>query len=509
MQDPPRDSSYSVAVIGGGISGLAAAHRLLELDPTIRATLFEAADRLGGVLETVRRDDYLIERSADMFTTKEPWAIDLCRRIGFADQLQGTRPENRRAFVVRRGRLLAIPEGFTLMSPARIWPVLTSPIFSPLGKLRMACEYFSRPRAAPEDETLQSFVLRHFGREAFDRLIQPLIGGIYTADPARLSIRATLPQFVELERRYGSLIRGLRSAGGTSGLSTRAGTAGQASSATPEASGARYGLFVTPRDGMSSLVEAIAARLPAAAVRRRSRIERMERLEPPSASKPPGSSPWPDAGKWQVTVSGQRPEVFDAVILACPAPLAAALLRQVDSELAALLANIPYAGCAVAVTAYRRDQVEHPCNGSGFVVPIVENRRILAGSFSSQKFAGRAPPDRVLMRIFVGGALQPQLADLPDDDIRRLVLQELADLVGARGEPEFCEIVRWRAMMPQYHVGHLDLVAKIEQRAAGIPGLALAGNAYRGVGIPFCIKSGEQAAERIASSRHSPCAVSR
>jgi oxygen-dependent protoporphyrinogen oxidase len=257
MPDDPRDSAFSVAVIGGGISGLAAAHRLVELDPAVRVTLFEAGERLGGVLGTIRRDAYLIERSADMLTTKEPWALDLCRRIGFADQLLGTTPANRRAFVVRRGKLLPIPEGFTLMSPARAWPIVKSPIFSPLGKLRMACDYFSRPRRSDADESLQSFVVRHFGREAFDRLVQPLIGGIYTADPARLSMRATLPQFVALERDFGSLIRGMRYTNPKR----------QRGSHAEQSSGARYGLFVTPRDGMSSLVEAIAGRLPAGCVR--------------------------------------------------------------------------------------------------------------------------------------------------------------------------------------------------------------------------------------------------
>ena len=489
-------ATFSVAVIGGGISGLAAAHRLSELDPSVRVTLFESSDRLGGVLGTIRSDRYLIERSADMFTTKEPWALDLCQRIGFAEQLIGTTPANRRAFVVRSGKLLPIPEGFTLMSPAKAWPIIKSPIFSPLGKLRMACDYFSRPRQSDGDESLESFVVRHFGREAFDRLIQPLIGGIYTADPARLSMRATLPQFVELERRFGSLIRGMRTS--TSPTRQRGTSSDSPSTAEPStpASGARYGLFVTPREGMSSLVMAIASRLLAGCVRLSSRIERIERV-----------SQLRDSSQWRITTAGQPPETFDALILAAPARLSASLLKSVDADLAALVGSVPYAGCSVAVTAYRRDQIAHPCHGSGFVVPIVEKRRILAGSFSSQKFSGRAPEDRILMRVFVGGALQPELTDLPDDDTRRIVREELAELLGIRGEPEFCDVVRWQGMMPQYHVGHLELVAKIEERSAAIPGFALAGNAFRGVGIPFCIRSGEQAAERITSSRHTPCAV--
>ena len=217
---PPRPLAPSgptlprrIAIIGGGISGLAAAHRALELDPAAQVTLFEASDRLGGVLQSDRRDGWLIERSADMFTTREPWALDLCRRIGIADELLETDARFRRAFVVRRGKLLPVPEGFTLMSPARVWPILKTPLLSPLGKLRLAREYFVPARKDDADESLQSFVVRRFGREAFDRLIQPLIGGIYTADPAKLSMQATLPQFVELERKFGSLIRGMRAKG--------------------------------------------------------------------------------------------------------------------------------------------------------------------------------------------------------------------------------------------------------------------------------------------------------
>ena len=247
----PASPARRVAIIGGGISGLAAAHRISELDPAAQITLFEATGRLGGVLHTVRRDGWLIERSADMFTTREPWALDLCRRIGIADELIETDARFRRAFVVRRGKLIPVPEGFTLMSPAKIWPILTTPILSPLGKLRLAWEYFTAARGDEADESLQSFVVRRFGREAFERLIQPLIGGIYTADPAKLSMQATLPQFVELERKFGSLIRGMRSRG--SGFGVRASGADKASgrrqppgdvASSIPASGARYGQFL-------------------------------------------------------------------------------------------------------------------------------------------------------------------------------------------------------------------------------------------------------------------------
>ncbi|HZN32378.1 MAG TPA: protoporphyrinogen oxidase [Pirellulaceae bacterium] len=481
-----------VAVIGGGISGLAAAHRLTELSPQSHVTLFEAGERLGGALQSVRRDGWLIERSADMFITREPEAVDLCRRIGLADELIGTNTQHRRSWVVRRGKLVPIPEGFTLMSPAKIWPILTTPLLSPLGKLRLAAEYLTPRRADTSDESLESFVCRRFGREAFERLIQPLIGGIYTADPAQLSMAATLPQFVAMERKHGSLIRGMRAGVGSreSGVGSRELASGGRQPAEDAASGARYGLFVAPRLGMQQLVEAIAAKLPTGCVRLSCLVVRIE---------PHRVADGPRSPCWRVSLGGGGAEEFDDLILAAPGAASARLLAGVDDELSALIGRIPHAGCSIAVLGIRKEQASHPLDGFGFVVPAIENRRIIAGSLASVKFAGRAPDGKVLLRVFVGGALQPELGQLPEEEIRRLVLEELRELIGLSGEPEFFEVIRWQGMMPQYHVGHLDLVSQIEARSAAIPHFALAGNAYRGVGIPLCIRSGEAAAARIVT----------
>jgi protoporphyrinogen/coproporphyrinogen III oxidase len=473
----PAFRQRRVAIVGGGISGMAAAYRVREIDPAAHVTLFEASGRLGGALQTERRDGWLIERSADMFTTREPWAIELCRRIGIAEELIETDARYRRAFVVRRGRLVPVPEGFTLMSPAKIWPIITTRILSPLGKLRMAWERFTPARRDDADESLESFVVRRFGREAFERLIQPLIGGIYTADPAKLSMQATLPQFVEMERRWKSLIRGMRSRQASGGHQP-------AEVGDSRGSGARYGQFVAPRDGMQRLVEAIVARLPPGCARLNSPVERIE-----------------SSATWKVFVRNQSsPETFDELILAAPGAVSSRLLRGVDDQLASLVGRIQHAGCSVAIVGVRREQIAHPLDGFGFVVPAIENRRIIAGSMASVKFPGRAPEGKVLLRVFVGGALQPELGELPDDAIHGLVLDELHELIGLAGEPELFEVARWSQMMPQYHVGHLDLVRQIEERAAAIPHFALAGNAYRGVGIPFCIRSGESAAALVMQS---------
>lgn len=370
---PPRPLSPSsrprrVAIIGGGITGLAAAHRVTELDAAAQVTLLESSDSLGGVLRTVRQGEWLIERSADMFTTREPWALDLCRRIGIADELIETDARYRRAFVVHGGRLVPVPAGFTLMTPAKVWPMLTTPLLSPVGKLRMAGEYFTPPRRDETDESLESFAVRRFGREAFERLIQPLIGGIYTADPAKLSMAATLPQFVEMERRYGSLIRGMRVqgpatpvAGNLSGFRVQEASGRRQPPngdevATTSGAGARYGLFVAPRNGMQQLVNAIAARLPVGCVRLNAAVDNIASL---AAYVLP-------AGAWCLRVRGEsNPQYFDDLILAAPGAVSSRLLRMVDGELSSLIGRVPHAGCSVVILGARRDQITHSLGGFG------------------------------------------------------------------------------------------------------------------------------------------------
>jgi protoporphyrinogen/coproporphyrinogen III oxidase len=468
-----------IAVIGGGIAGLAAAHRLIELDPAIELTLFEASDRLGGSLWTQRRDGFLVEQGADSFITNVPWGVDLCRRLGLGDELIGTNLRGRKAFVVRRGRLVPIPDGFMLMAPSRIWPVVATPILSPLGKLRLAGEYFVPRRDNGDDESLASFARRRLGRETFERLVQPLVAGIYTADPEKLSLAATLPRFQEMERQHGGLIRGA--------LRQKAHNKKSPSTNDPS-SGARYELFVAPRDGLSSIASAIAARLPSSTVRLNVPVRSLIRSD----------------GGWQIRVGRLNPALqnsanreFDAVILAVSAPVAGRLLTDIDGDLAGKLAGIEYAGVAVVSMAFERRQIRHPLDGFGFVVPAIERRRILSASFSSEKFPGRAPVGNVLIRTFVGGACQRELVDLNDADLERLVTEELADLLGITGRPLWTMIARWSQSMPQYHLGHLERVAQIETLVEETPGLGMAGNAYHGVGIPPAIRSGEQAAERL------------
>lgn len=467
----PSANHKRIAIIGGGISGLSAAYRVRELDPTAEISLFEAADRLGGSLQTIRQDGFLIEQGADSFITDSPWASELCRRIGFADQLIPTNSNARGAMVVAHGKLERVPEGFLLMAPQKLGSVLRTPILSLSGKARLAGEYFIKARkaSAGDDESVASFVRRRLGREAFERLVQPLVGGIYTADPEKLSLAATLPRFLEMERQHGGLIRGVRAQKQNSRAEDGA-----------KESGARYSMFTAPQDGLSSFVDAIAARLPTKSVQLNCKIQKIEKA----------------ASQWCV-VSSNKSENFDGLILATSATVAAKLLGSIDSALTGELTGIEYAGSAVVTLGYDRKQIGHALDSFGFVVPAIEQRKILSASFSSVKFPGRAPEGKELIRVFLGGALQPEMLDLSDDQLRRTAEEELRDLLQITGSPCLSLVFRWPASMPQYHLGHLDRVARINDRVAQLPGFALAGNAYSGVGIPQCVRSGEEAAARV------------
>jgi oxygen-dependent protoporphyrinogen oxidase len=473
--DVDKTGGRRIAVIGGGITGLAAAHRVTEVAPTSEITLLEAGNRLGGVLHSERQDEFLFEFGADNFITNVPWGVDLCRRIGFFDSLLETNPALRRALVVRGGQLYPVPEGFMLMEPRELWPVLASPLLSWRGKARLLGEYFLPARRNGGDESLASFARRRLGREAFERLVQPLAAGIYTADPEKLSLAATMPRFLEMERRFGGLIRAARRQ--------------KASTHTDQndaGSGARYSLFVAPRDGMQSLAVAVANRLPPSSVR----------LDSPVTRLAPRSG-----GGWDLSIGGAAgPESFDAVIVALPAHAAARLVQPFDEPLGSALLAIPYASSAVVVTAYKNSQLSRPLDGFGFVVPDVECRPILAASFTSVKFINRAPPDWSVIRVFLGGAARPELVSAADDELRTIAKSQLAELIGARGEPAVARVARWTCAMPQYHLGHLERVAEISARVKAWPGLELAGNAYQGVGVPHSIHSGEAAAERATDA---------
>ena len=434
-------------------------------------------DALGGPAAAGRRalDGFQVEQSADNFITTIPWAVALCRRLGLENQLVQTDAGHRHTYVVRSGRLYRLPDGFLMMAPTRMWPLAISPILSPLGKLRAALEYFIPPRRDAGDESMAQFVRRRLGREVFDRLVEPLVSAVYAADMETLSVEATLNRFREMEREHGSLIRAMR---------RQIRQRGRANSNNGE-SGARYSMFVTLRGGITTLVEAISARLPEASIRLNCSVERVERA----------------GDAWRVFLGGNSSEAapleFDALILATPSHIAARLLATVDKQLAADLQAIQHSGTAIVSLGYDRQQIGHSLDGMGAVVPAIEHSPILAISFSSQKYSHRAPEGKQLLRVFVGGARRPELAEMPDEQLIPLVRGSLEPLLRIHGDPIFCDVAHWPRTMPQYFVGHRLRVAQIEARLQSLPHLHLAGNAYRGVGIPDCIHSGELAVQRI------------
>jgi oxygen-dependent protoporphyrinogen oxidase len=360
------------------------------------------------------------------------------------------------------------------MAPGALWPFLTTPIFSWRGKLRMACDLLLPRRRSTEDESLAHFVTRRLGHEALERIAQPMVGGIYTADPQLLSMQATIPQFVAMERQHGSLIRAL--------LHNQR-VARQQGQTADGTSGPRYGLFVSFRQGMQTLVAQLTECLPAGTVRVHSRVCSLRQV--------------PETQRWMVHLHDQPTLEADALCLALSAPQAGLLLADCDATLAAALQEISYASSAVVNLAFRRADIAHPLNGMGFVVPAVEQRHLIACSFSSVKFAGRAPEGQVLLRAFVGGALHEAHYAQTDPEILHTVGQDLRQLLGITGDPLYIGISRHPQSMAQYHLGHVERVMRIESLVSRLPGLILAGNAYHGVGIPDCIHSGDNAAQAL------------
>jgi protoporphyrinogen/coproporphyrinogen III oxidase len=463
-----------IAIIGGGISGLAAAHRVIELSKanqrTIHLTICEASSRLGGTIQTEHRDGFLLERGPDSFISEKPEAVELAKRLGLESRLIETNPTLRRSFIVRNGSLRPVPEGFQLLAPSKIWPFINTDIFSLSGKLRMAADLVLPRRLVngEDDESLAHFVRRRLGREALERMAQPMVGGIYTANPETLSLQATLPRFLDMERDHRSLILGTWRAGRKS----------------KGVSGARYSLFLSFEEGTQVLVNALQKSISDSRqveIRLRTRVEALEVCE---------------AG-WKLrTDTGEAMEV-DAICLAVPAYASALLLSHASPQLSLLLNQIKFASTATVNLAYRRDNIAHPLDGFGFVVPLIERRSLIACTFSSVKFSGRAPGNHVLLRAFVGGALQPEMFELGEREMLEHVERDLSELIGVKGRPLFAEVSKWHNSMPQYEVGHLRRIHEIESLVSKLPGLILAGNSYRGAGIPDCIKSGEAAAQEL------------
>ena len=456
--------SKRIAVVGGGTAGLSAAYSLQKRKSAgtpLDFVVYEAGEHLGGVIRTEKVQECVVEAGPDSFLTEKPWAADLCRELGLGDQLISSNDAERKTYMLVKGRLIAIPDGLMFMVPTKLLPAFLSPMFSAGTKLRIIREWISPPKPKDSEMTVADFVARHYGREMVDRIADPLLGGVYGGNADQLSVDAVLPRFVQMETKYGSLGRAMVAARSNS-----------------PASGPRP-LFTSLKSGMQQMTDKLISRLPKPALRLGSTVETVK----------------PESGKWLVICNG-RTEEYDAVVIATPAHKASELLAS-QSELATELNTIPYTSSITVVLAYDQGVRASLPPGFGFLVPRTEQRRILAATFVHNKFSFRAPENLALIRCFIGGSVAEEMFKLTEGEIADAVELELKSILKLTPTPLFARVYKWRKAMAQYTVGHSDRVARIRSSVARLPGLALAGNAYSGIGVPDCVRTGQEAAEQV------------
>lgn len=476
VNDP---ASPHIVVVGAGLSGLTTAFYLHRDLPRARLSILEASPRVGGVVQTETADGFLIEHGADMFSTEPPEALQLCRDLGVEQELILTNESGRGAMIARGHQVYPVPEGFVLMRPTRTGPILSTPLLSAKGKLRLLGERWVAARDSEEDESVASFVERRLGREVLERIVQPLVGGIYTADPRRLSMQATMPQFVAMEREHGSL------AAATTARHRAGGDGRERSS-----SGARYAQFRGFPGGMRQWFERLQAALPDGCVQTSAKLDSLS----------------PAAGRWQLRVAGgdrsSRPENIDAdaVVLAGPAKMSSGLLEGFAPAATEALRDIAAASSVILVLGVADKNIARKPKAFGLVVPARERRSILACSFASHKFPGRAPEGHTLMRVFMGGALQPELCERSDEELIELARSDLQELIGWNGQARLQRVVRWNDAMPQYLLGHRQRVERIEAALEPYPTLAIAGNSLHGVGIAPVVRTAKRTAKRVVAA---------
>jgi oxygen-dependent protoporphyrinogen oxidase len=456
-------SETNVAIIGGGISGLSAAYALHKRQ--IPYLLLEAGPSLGGVIRTETRDGFLLEGGPDSMLAQKPEGIALCREIGLGERLVPTNPDLRAVYVLHRRKLHPLPEGMMLAVPTKILPFARSGLFSWPGKLRMGLDLVIPGGDGRGDESIATFLRRRFGQEAVARLGEPLLAGIHAGDPERLSILATFPRFRDLEERHGSLVRGMWA------------------TPRPAAPGAKPpAAFYSLRGGLREMVDALVVRLERERIRTKTPVSAVSRTADGFSLSVPGGG----------TVSAER------VIVAAPGPKIAPALAGLVPGAARTLAAIPFASSATVLLGYRREDVAHPLDGYGMVVPQTEGVRTTALSFVSTKFKHRAPEGHVLLRGFLGGVRDEKVMGLTDDEMVETVKREMAGILGLRSEPVMCRVFRWPGGTPQLEVGHLERMAALEKEFASVPGLHLTGAGIRTTGIPDSVADGTRAGEAAA-----------
>lgn len=429
--------------------------------------LFESSPRFGGVIATDRVDGCLVEAGPDSFLTEKPWAAELCAKIGLGDQLIGSNDSARKTYIAAKGKLISMPDGLMFMVPTKIMPTVLSPLFSLRTKIRMAAEWFYPPRkgAEGEDETVAEMVQRHYGAEMVELLADPLLSGVYGGEASDLSVRAVLPRFAAMESKHGSLGRGMVKA--------------RKKMYAPEQAPARP-VFSSLKEGMQQMVDALIPRLDARALKKSAVVQSVIRQD----------------NGWTVC-AGYQTDHFDAVIIAIPAHAAAEVLQTADENLSRNLGEIQYSSSVTVTLGYDEKVRASLPPGFGFLVPRSEGRRMLAATFVHNKFLYRAPANRALIRCFLGGSRDEQILQGSEQEILQIVRNDLQQILALDTEPLFASVYKWRSAMAQYSIGHIERVQRIESLRQQLPGLALAGNGYNGIGVPDCVRSGTEAAGKI------------
>jgi len=457
-----------IIIIGGGIAGLAAAYRIqqeISEGSPLECILVECGDRFGGKIVTEKSDGFVIERGPDSFISQKPAAIQLCQQLGIGDHLVSTNPKTPNTYVYTGGKLVTMPDGLSLMIPTKFLPFALTPLFSISGKIRMGLDLLIPRKVDKNDESLASFVRRRMGEEALRKMAEPMLAGIYASDPETMSIGSTFPMFVETERKYRSLILGMLAR--KKNMLLRA-------SKRPKSS---FSLFMTLKDGLGEMVDAVINKSPDIQFQSGAGVKSITGNE----------------GDWSVQLDSGEEYKAQALILSTPAHITARLLQTVTPKAAKLLEQIKYVSTATVTIAYKKTGFSHPLNGFGFVVPKCEGRSILACTWTSSKFPHRAPEGYVMLRCYLGGALQEDIAEKDEQTMLNLVKQDLQEIMSIKEEPVFCKVFHNRKSNVQYQVNHSERIDAIMHELQ--EGLFLAGSAYRGIGIPDCIQSGSQSAE--------------
>ncbi|MBX3307893.1 MAG: protoporphyrinogen oxidase [Nitrospira sp.] len=469
--------SRTVVIVGGGISGLATAFALQEQAAQaglpLRCTILESDPSWGGKIVTHRIGDIVTEAGPDSFLSQKQAGLDLCMKLGLADQLINTNETGKKACVLHRGRLHDLPEGLLSFVPKQLGPFLQSGLLSWVGLVRMGLEFAVPPGSPRDDESLAEFLRRRFGVQAYERLLEPLMAGIYAGDAEQMSLRATFPRFFELEQQHGSIMRGMMAA--------------KKSASSSASFQPRRTMFVSLKNGLSELVSALTTRLMQQGVELRAGV-RVDALRVRSH----------EPGRWMYDLILQDGSALSAesVVLATPAYVSADLLRPLTPIAGGLLDLIPYASTATIAMAFPRT-LTSAIDGFGFIIPRGEQRHLIAATWTSLKWPHRAPSDQLLVRCYVGGVGREDILQRDDQVLVATVREELASICGIKAEPIYTEVNRWWKAMPQYTIGHLDRLTQLDVALSRYPGLVLTGAAYRGVGIPDCIRDGAEAAERV------------